>query len=394
MTDSVSLSAATSSERFSTFDEMSLKTELLRGIYSYGYERPSQIQQKAIMPMITGRDIIAQAQSGTGKTGTFTIGALQQLDFSGDAYCQAIFLSPTKELADQTLNVVTNIGRALGVKAHLCIGGKSVKNDIDTIKKGVHIAIGTPGRIYDLLNRGAIDGSKIKILVIDEADTMLDRGFKEQLYYILKAGLSDDMQICLFSATLSDETLEITNKFMNDPIQILVKKSEVPLDGIKQYYINIEKEESKLEVFFDIFESISITQCFIYCNSKTKVDWLYEKLKEEGIPCAEIHGEMKVEERESIMDQFRAGGYKLLITTDLLARGIDVQGVSIVINYDVPTNRENYIHRIGRTGRYGRKGCAINFITPNDGKYIKDIETYYSVKMHDLPSLEKLKYAL
>jgi translation initiation factor 4A len=382
-----------SDKQFFSFDEMNLKDNLLRGIYAYGYERPSAIQQRAIVPMMTGRDIIAQAQSGTGKTGTFTIGSLEQLDFSTETpYCQAIFLSPTKELAEQTLSVVNSIGSYLNIKAHLCIGGKSVKNDLDVLKKGVHVMIGTPGRIYDLLNRNAIDGNKIKVLVIDEADTMLDRGFKEQLYYILKAGLSDEMQICLFSATLSDETLEITNKFMNDPIQILIKKSDVALEGIKQYYINIDKEEAKLDVFMDIFEVISVTQCIIYCNSKTKVTWLHDKLKEEKFPVAEIHGEMKIEEREEIMDKFRSSSIKLLITTDLLARGIDVQGVSLVINFDVPTNRENYIHRIGRSGRYGRKGCAINFITPNDSKYIKDIESYYSIKMTEMPNPETLKF--
>jgi translation initiation factor 4A len=228
------------------------------------------------------------------------------------------------------------------------------------------------------------------MLIIDEADTMLDRGFKEQLYFILKAGLSDDMQICLFSATLSDETLDITNKFMNDPIQILVKKSEVQVDGIKQYYINIDKEEGKFEVLLDIYENISVNQSMVYCNSKGKVNWLYDKLTSQQFPVGEIHGEMKIEDREAVMERFRSGALKVLITTDLLARGIDVQQVSIVINFDVPTNRENYIHRIGRCGRYGRKGVAVNFITPNDNKYIKDIETYYSIKMVEMPSPEVL----
>ena len=378
---------------FLTFDEMGLKENLLRGICAYGYERPSLIQQKAIVPMISKRDLIAQAQSGTGKTGTFTIGMLQQLDFTDEVpVCQAILLSPTKELAEQTYTVVCALGQFLNVKAHLCIGGKSVKNDLDVLKKGIHVMIGTPGRIYDLLNRGAIDGGKVKILVIDEADTMLDRGFKEQLYYILKSGLSDDMQTCLFSATLSEETLEITNKFMREPIQILIKKSDVALEGIKQYYISIEKEEYKLDVFFDIFGSIQVNQGIVYFNSKSKVNWVYEKLLAEKFPVAEIHGEMKIEEREEIMEKFRGGNIKLLLTTDLLARGIDVQGVSLVINYDVPTNRENYIHRIGRTGRYGRKGVAINFITANDGKYVKDIETYYGIKMLEMPDPSAIKF--
>jgi len=376
---------------YMSFDEMNLKDLLLRGIYGYGYERPSNIQQKAIVPILTKRDIIAQAQSGTGKTGTFTIGMLQNIDIDlVNIECQAIILSPTKELAEQTYKVVNALGAHCKVQTHLCIGGKSVKDNLDALRKGVHVIIGTPGRIYDLLNRHAIDGSKIKMLIIDEADTMLDRGFKEQLYFILKAGLSDDMQICLFSATLSDETLDITNKFMNDPIQILVKKSEVQVEGIKQYYINVDKEEGKLDVLLDIYENISVNQSMVYCNSKGKVNWLYDKLTSQQFPVGEIHGEMKLEDREEVMERFRAGSLKVLIATDLLARGIDVQQVSIVINFDVPTNRENYIHRIGRCGRYGRKGVAVNFITPNDNKYIKDIETYYSIKMIEMPSPDVL----
>ena len=380
-----------SAKLYLTFDEMALKEPLLRGIYSYGFDRPSYIQQKAMVPMISGRDIIAQGQSGTGKTATFAISMLQQLDFSGSAKCQSIILSPTKELAEQTCHVVTRIGEQLKVKTHLCIGGKSVKTDIEAFRDGIHVMIGTPGRVYDLLNRGVIDGKNIKVLIIDEADAMLDRGFKEQLYHILKSGLSDDMQICLFSATLSDETLEITNKFMNEPVQILVKKDDVPVEGIKQHYINIDKEEFKLEVLLDIYEHLAISQSIIFCNSKSKVNWLFDKLKEQKFPAGEIHGEMKIDEREAIMERFRHGQVKVLIATDMLARGIDVQGISIVINYDVPTNRENYIHRIGRAGRYGRKGTAVNFITPNDGKYIKDIETYFSIKMTPLASLAELK---
>jgi translation initiation factor 4A len=231
------------------------------------------------------------------------------------------------------------------------------------------------------------------MLIIDEADTMLDRGFKDQLYQILKSGLSDDMQICLFSATLSEETLEITSKFMQDPILILVKKEEVQVAGIAQYYIEMPNEEEKLPCLMQLYEKLTITQSIIYCNAKTKVEWLFSQLKEQAFPVGQITGEMPIEEREAIMEKFRGGQVKVLVTTDLLARGIDVQTVSIVINYDVPTNRENYIHRIGRCGRYGRKGKAVNFITPNDGRYIKDIETYYSVKMNPLVSPEDLNLA-
>jgi translation initiation factor 4A len=222
---------------------------------------------------------------------------------------------------------------------------------------------------------------------------MLDRGFKEQLYWILSSGLPAEMQICLFSATLSDETLEITNKFMKkDPIEILIKKSDVVLDGIKQLYINVDREEDKLGTLEDIFELLSISQCILYCNSKAKVEWLRKQLveREEPFPAEMIHGDM-AEEREEIMSRFRANGFKLLITTDLLARGIDIQGVSLVINYDLPTNRENYIHRIGRTGRYGRKGIALNLITKTDKKYRDDIESYYQTEMVEMKSPNELR---
>ena len=179
---------------------------------------------------------------------------------------------------------------------------------------------------------------------------------------------------------------------MQSPVQILIKKNEVALEGIKQYYIEIDKEEGKLDTFLDIFEAISINQCIVYCNSKNKVDWLNDELKRKEFPVAATHGEMKIEEREAIMDSFRSGSTKLLLTTDLLARGIDVQGVSLVVNFDLPTNRENYIHRIGRTGRYGRKGTAINFLTPNDSKYRSDIEGYYGIKMIEMPDPSVLKF--
>jgi len=394
---------------FYTFDEMKLSEGLLRGVYAHGYERPSAIQQRAIVPAITGRDVIAQAQSGTGKTCAFTVATLQQIDYNTEhPVCQAIVLSPTKELAEQTLKVFNSLGgylgrngpdgNPMGVKAYLCVGGKnggrSVKENLDACRKGIHVMIGTPGRVYDLLNRGAIDPSKIKTLVIDEADAMLERGFKEQLYYILSSGLPADMQICLFSATLSDETLEITNKFMKkDPIEILIKKSDVVLDGIKQLYINVDKEEDKLSTLEDIFELLSISQCIMYCNSKAKVEWLRKQLveREEPFPAEMIHGDMPGEEREEVMSRFRSNAFKLLISTDLLARGIDVQGVSLVVNYDLPTNRENYIHRIGRTGRYGRKGVALNLITQNDSKYRNDIESYYQTKMVEMTSPNELR---
>lgn len=372
------------SETFESFDDMSLREELLRGIYAYGFEKPSAIQQRAIVPVIKGRDTIAQAQSGTGKTGTFAISILQRLDIE-DQNCQALILAPARELAQQIQKVVSAIGDYMKVKVHACVGGTAVREDLQILKEGVHVVVGTPGRVYDLIQRGALRLHKLKQFVLDEADQMLDRGFKDQIYEIFACGLPKETQVALFSATMPADALELTSKFMHDPVTILVKKEELTLDGIKQFFIAVEKEDWKLDTLCDLYETLTITQAIIYCNTRRKVDWLTENMKKRDFTVSATHGEMEMRERELIMKEFRSGATRVLITTDLLARGIDVQQVSLVINYDLPTNRENYIHRIGRSGRFGRKGVAINFITQADARYLKDIEAFYSTQIDEMP---------
>jgi translation initiation factor 4A len=371
-------------EKVDSFDNMGLREELLRGIYSYGFERPSAIQQKAIVPTIKGKDVIAQAQSGTGKTATFAIGALQQINFS-NRHCQALILAPTRELAAQIQKVVLALGDYLGVKAHACIGGTRIRDDLQILQDGVHVIVGTPGRVLDLLSRGSLDPTHIKIFILDEADEMLSRGFKDQIYDVFQH-LPTDVQVGLFSATMPPEALDITQNFMTHPLKILVKQEEVTLEGIRQFFINCEKEDWKLDTLFDLYDTLNIAQAVIFCNTRKRVDWLTDQLRQKDFTVSATHGDLQPEERNKILTEFRTGSSRILITTDLLARGIDVHGVSLVINYDLPRNFEKYIHRIGRSGRFGRKGVAINLVAYEDQGRLKEIERYYNTVVEEMPA--------
>ena len=370
-------------ESVASFDDMELNEELLRGIYAYGFEKPSAIQQRGIIPILRGHDCIAQAQSGTGKTATFAIAILQSINMK-EELCQALVLAPTRELASQIQKVVVALGDYLQTKVHACVGGTAVREDIRKLQEGVHVVVGTPGRVHDMINRGALRLDSIKLFVLDEADEMLSRGFKDQIYDVFKF-LPENIQVCLFSATMPSEVLDVTNKFMREPARILVKRDELTLEGIKQFFIAVEREEWKLDTLCDLYETLTITQAIIYCNTRRKVDWLTEKMTARDFTVSAMHGDMDQRERDLIMREFRSGSSRVLITTDLLARGIDVQQVSLVINYDLPTNRENYIHRIGRSGRFGRKGVAINFLTAGDVRYLRDIEQFYRTQIEEMP---------
>ncbi|THU59976.1 hypothetical protein C4D60_Mb07t07720 [Musa balbisiana] len=367
-----------------SFDDMGLQENLLRGIYAYGFEKPSAIQQRGIVPFCKGLDVIQQAQSGTGKTATFCSGVLQQLDY-GLVKCQALVLGPTRELAQQIEKVMRALGDYLGVKVHACVGGTSVREDQRILSSGVHVVVGTPGRVFDMLRRQSLQPDYIKMFVLDEADEMLSRGFKDQIYDIFQL-LPQKIQVGVFSATMPPEALEITRKFMNKPVRILVKRDELTLEGIMQFYVNVDKEEWKLDTLCDIYETVGITQSVIFVNTRRKVDWLTDKMRSRDHTVSSTHGDMDQNTRDIIMREFRSGSSRVLITTDLLARGIDVQQVSLVVNYDLPTQPENYLHRIGRSGRFGRKGTAINFVTRDDERMLLDIQRFYNVVINELPS--------
>lgn len=368
------------------FDDMELKEELLRGIYAYGFEKPSKIQQRAVLPITTSQppaDVIGQAQSGTGKTATFTISLLQRIDTTKNEL-QGLVLAPTRELAQQIHKVILALGEYLKIKVHACVGGTNVQEDMAILKSGVHIIVGTPGRVYHMISEEILNPDTVKMLVIDEADEMLSRGFKEQIYAIFKC-LPEDMQVCLFSATMPPEVLDITQKFMREPIRILVKKEELTLEGIRQFYVGVQQEDWKLETLCDLYKTLTITQCVIFCKSKQKVEWLAKAMNERNFTVSAMHGDMKPDQRELIMKEFRSGSSRVLITTDLLARGIDVHHVSLVINYDLPRHKENYLHRIGRSGRYGRKGVAINFVSRDDVRIMREIERFYNTQIEEMP---------
>ena len=376
---------------YETFDEMGLPDQLLRGIYGYGFERPSVIQQKGIKPISDGRDILGQAQSGTGKTATFCIGSMTRIDPTLKAP-QVLILTPTRELAQQIEQVAKGLSSYLGISIYCAVGGTELHHDLRALEKGAQMIIGTPGRIYDLMTRKsssnsgqALPRANIRVLILDEEDQMLEDKFQEQVMAILDLGFPSSTQVALFSATMPSEVIDVATRLLRDPVKILIPPEQVTLDGIKQYMIELPREDFKIEALQDIYSQLNINQAMIYCNKRQRVEWLAEKLQGQGFPVNYIHGEMELSERKRRMNEFRTGSVRVLISTDLLARGIDVQQVSLVINYELPTNQENYIHRIGRSGRFGRKGVAINFIGPDETEMKDQIEKYYSTKIIPLP---------
>uniref|UniRef100_A0A5S6QVF3 Eukaryotic initiation factor 4A n=1 Tax=Trichuris muris TaxID=70415 RepID=A0A5S6QVF3_TRIMR len=367
-----------------SFDMMELKPDLLRGVFAYGFEKPSVIQQLAIVPCCEGKDVIAQAQSGTGKTATFAIGILQQIDPTLNE-CQALVMAPTRELAQQIRSVILALGDFMKISCLACIGGTSVVVNRDQLTQGCHVAVGTPGRVFDMIQSNYLRTKHIRTFVLDEADEMLSRGFKQQIHDVFEY-MPSNLQVILLSATMPDEVLQVTAKFMQNPVRILVRKEELTLDGIRQFYIDVGREEWKLDTLCDIYSTLSISKAVIFCNSRQKVEKLSKDLTERNFTISFMHGDMSQKDRDIIMQQFRSGSSRVLISTDLLARGIDIQQVSVVINYDIPHSRENYIHRIGRGGRFGRVGIAINFVTESDKRLMKDIEEYYRTKVDEMPN--------
>ncbi len=368
---------------YESFEDMELKDNLLRGIYALGFEKPSVIQQKAIKPFLDGGDLIAQSQSGTGKTATFVISLLESIEEKRGT--QGIIIAHTRELANQIYNVCDGLNKYLNYNICLLTGGTSINQNLEELRKNPHILISTPGRLLDMLNKRKVLIEDIKYVIIDEADELLSSGFISQIYDVFKFLRGNNLQVALYSATMPREFFDISKKMMKDPKKILVKTDELTLEGIKQFYVNVERNEFKLDTLCDLYALISVSQSIIYCNSKKMVNELSYNLKNRNFTVASIHSDMTQEERTRIVKDFRSGETRILISTDLLSRGIDVQQVSIVINYDVPSSVENYIHRIGRSGRFGRKGVAINLITFTDISRLHDIEKYYSTIIEELP---------
>ena len=363
-----------------------LNPQLMRGIYGYGFEKPSPIQQKSILSIIDGRDVIAQAQSGSGKTGAFATGALNRVRLELKQP-QALIIAPTRELAKQIHDVIKDLGSQMtGLNVQLLIGGTSTEDDVADLKaNGPQILIGCPGRVHDILRRQPAIGRGMQLLVLDEADEMLSAGFNEQIYNIFQQ-LNTNVQVCLFSATMPPELHSLSDKFMRDPVRILVKSEMLTLEGISQFHVALETDHDKYATLKDLFTRISVSQCIIYCNSIRRVSDLAEAMMNDGFPVCCIHSGMEKDVRDKAYQEFRSGAHRVLISSNVTARGIDIQQVSTVINFDMPRDVHTYLHRIGRSGRWGRKGSGVNFVTRRDFRKLKEIESYYGTSIPELPA--------
>jgi len=369
-----------------SWDDLEIPSDLLRGIYGYGFEKPSEIQQKSIAPILMGRDVIAQAQSGMGKTGAFSIGTLGNIDISKQKV-QAVLMAPTHELVKQTYNVLKALGSMLpGLRVKTLIGGTSIQEDSNEIRESCpHIVIGCAGRIYDMFRRRYLSGRDIKMMVLDEADEMLSQGFQQKIHQIFQF-MPQNLQVVLFSATLPPEILELTKAFMRNPVRITMEAEKLNLECITQYYIALRHDGDKYDTLKDLFSVISVNQTIIYCNSIHRVTDLYKAMTDEGFSVCYIHSSMDKVERDKAFQSFRMGGFRVLISSDITARGIDVQQVSTVINFDITRCPHKYLHRIGRSGRWGRKGMAINFVTRQDSDTMRRIERHYGIEIKELPA--------
>jgi superfamily II DNA/RNA helicase len=390
---------------YPTFEDMPIPENLLRGLLAYGFDTPSDIQKKGIVPIISGRDFLGQARSGTGKTCTYLTGGISRIDYDVNEV-QMVVLVPVRELADQIADVAKGIGAFMGpkgpkgpegIRVHVGTGGTSVREDLSILQQSPmrpshipHILVATPGRFYDLLNRKAVNPATVRVLVMDEADQMLEARFLEQIHCILSVTWPPSTQVVLMSATMIEDVKKVAKGLLRkDCVKILVPPEEVTLEGIKQWFVPVEKEEHKLDTLCDLYDHLTITQANIFVNTKEMALKLAGQMRKRGFDLDCIHGDMTMEERREHMADFRTGKTRVLISTDMLARGIDVQQVQLVINYELPVQRENYIHRIGRSARYGRKGASINLVSEREYRAQEEIEKYYSTKIRELPmSLE------
>lgn len=371
---------------YESFEGMDLPDLLLRGIYGYGFEAPSAIQKKAVVPMSKGSDLIGQAEAGSGKTAAFLIGMLGRLE-AHKRYPQAMILAPVRELATQIYGVCQALSQYMTDVETLClIGGSSVRQDIKDLSRGCHVVIGTPGRLKHMISSDYLNCSGLKTIILDEADELLSRGFKDDIYDIFQV-CPEDIQACLFSATMPPEIVALSSKFLRDPVMIRVEKEDLNrLDCVQQFFVDCGEPRWKLDTLLDIYGALNINQSMIFTNTKAGCDRLYADLEARDFTCQIIHGGMNQQERNLAMQAFKSGSARILLSTGLLKRGIDVQTVNLVVNYDLPTNREIYIHAVNRVGRYGRKGVAINFLAGSrDLQMLKDLEQYYNTEVREMP---------
>jgi len=368
------------SEVCESFDDMKLKDELLKGIYEFGLEKPSNIQQRGIVPCIKGNDTIVKAQSGTGKTATFCISALQRVK-TEEPKCQVLILVPTTEVARQTLKVLNDLGSHMKIQSHACVGGTALSEDIQILQRGVQIVVGTPDCVFDMINRDALNPDIVLMFVLDEADTMLSNGFELKIYDIFKR-LPSNLQVCLFSATLPEDVVNMAQRFMHNPLRIQEEeeKEALTLTGLRHFHCVIEQEEWKFDTISDLYETLQMAHTVVYCNTREKIEWLQDKMTSRGFSVSCIHGEMDMVKRQEIIKEFRLGSSRILITTELMERGTE----RMVINYDLP-NQENYLLRVGVKESIGRSGSALTFISQDDIRSLKAIEDAYNIEILEMP---------
>ncbi|GAB3801404.1 hypothetical protein GCM10028819_28570 [Spirosoma humi] len=372
------------------FSDLAISAELLSAVTDMGFTSPSPIQAEAIPPILEGRDVIGQAQTGTGKTAAFGIPALDLIDIQ-DRSVQTLILCPTRELALQVAEEIKKLAKyKRGIRIEAIYGGDSIERQIRSLKSGVHIVIGTPGRVMDHMERNTLKLNNVKMMILDEADEMLDMGFREDIESILEE-MPEERQTILFSATMSKPIMQITQKFQKDPVLVKVVKKELTNVNIEQVYFEV-KSKAKVEVMCRLIDMYDLKLMLVFCNTKRKVDEIVEDLQIRGYQAEGLHGDLRQAQRNNVMSKFRAGTTNILVATDVAARGIDVDDVDAVINFDIPLDEEYYVHRIGRTGRAGKSGRAFSFVGRDEKYRFREIQTYTKVKVEKgvIPSFEDI----
>lgn len=374
------------------FAELGLSQEILKAVEDLGYEETTAIQTLCIPLIMQGKDVIGQSQTGTGKTATFGIPILEMVDLNS-SNLQVLVLCPTRELAVQACDEIRKYGKYKhGIKALPIYGGQPIDRQIKSLKQGVQVVVGTPGRVMDHMRRHTLKTGEVKMLVLDEADEMLNMGFREDIETILQ-DIPSKRQTVLFSATMSKEILAITKQYQRDPQLVKVVRKQLTVPGIEQNYLEVT-QSNKLEVLCRLIDIYNPWLSLVFCNTKKRVDELVNQLQFRGYQADGLHGDMKQQVRTRVMNMFREGKIEILVATDVAARGIDVDNIEIVFNYDIPEDEEYYVHRIGRTARAGKTGRAITFVTGKKQIYlIRDIQRYADTTIHlmQIPSLSDVQ---
>lgn len=373
------------------FEEMNLSNEIQRGIQELGFEEMTPIQVQSIPVLLQGKDIIGQAQTGTGKTAAFGIPILEMCD-TKDNSIQALVLCPTRELSIQVAEEISKLGRfKKGLQILPVYGGQPIERQLRALKKGVHVVIGTPGRVIDHIRRKTIKTDNVKIMVLDEADEMFDMGFRDDIELVMNT-LSEERQTVFFSATMPQEIVRFASRYQNNPELIKVVHKELTVPKVEQVYFEL-KEHMKTEILSRLVDMYNPKLTVVFCNTKKKVDELTSELQGRGYFADGLHGDLKQAQRDTVMGKFRKGTIDILVATDVAARGLDVDDVDLVINYDMPQDEEYYVHRIGRTARAGREGAAFSFVAGRDIYKLKDIQKYTKTKIErrDLPTLKDIE---